>query len=123
MNKGDKILIILIFVVSLIGIMYMNNMNESKEKYIEIVVNNKIYKKIYIKSQNYTEKIIIKNNDNYNNIYIHNGGVEIISASCKDKICVKSGFISKKGQIIACLPNKLYVKILGVEKQIDGATY
>ena len=35
------------------------------------------------------------------------------SSSCKDKICVSSGKISKDGQIVVCAPARFSMKIVG----------
>lgn len=124
MKKGDMILVLCIIIISLGSIYFLNfnNYNDSK-KYIEIVVEGKIYKKFFIENSNYEEKIKIKTKEGYNVVYIHDGGVEIVDADCKDKICVETAFIDKKGQIIACLPHKLYVKILGLDDEVDNISY
>ncbi len=46
-----------------------------------------------------------------NTIVIKNGIVHMENATCKNQICVKSGKISKKGESIVCLPNKVIVEI------------
>lgn len=51
----------------------------------------------------------------YNLVCIENGGVDMKEASCPDKICVHHRKISKSGQTIICLPNKIILKIVGGE--------
>lgn len=46
-----------------------------------------------------------------NCVIIKNGEVFVNSASCKNQICVNTGKISKKGESIVCLPNKVIVEI------------
>ena len=56
------------------------------------------------------------NDDNghpLNTITIKNGTVQMRNASCPDGLCVKQGSISKTGQIIICLPNKVVIEISG----------
>lgn len=60
-----------------------------------------------------------------NGIYELNGGTNILviedgvaylsEAHCPDELCVKQGKISKTGQVITCLPNKLTVTVYGAE--------
>ncbi|MDK2793681.1 MAG: hypothetical protein PWP75_309, partial [Caldanaerobacter sp.] len=40
-------------------------------------------------------------------------------------LCVKQGYISRVGEAIVCLPNRLVVEIKGGEKEIeiDGISY
>lgn len=51
-----------------------------------------------------------------NIIEIKDGKVGISHSNCPDKICQKSGFISKFGQVIICVPSKLVIKIIGKSK-------
>lgn len=46
-----------------------------------------------------------------NTVKIENGVVFMKSADCKNQICVKTGKISKSGETIICLPNKVIVEI------------
>lgn len=56
-------------------------------------------------------------NGGSNTIVIKNGVVRMLEATCPDKNsgdgCVKQGKISKRGETIVCLPNKLIVEIVG----------
>lgn len=47
----------------------------------------------------------------YNTVAIKGGRVTVSSASCKNQVCVKHGSISKNGESIVCLPNRLIVTI------------
>lgn len=46
-------------------------------------------------------------------IHVENGELWVEDADCPDKICEKTGRISKKGQSIVCLPNRVVIKIIG----------
>ncbi len=46
-----------------------------------------------------------------NTVVIKDGVVYMKSAGCKNQVCVNSGKISKKGESIVCLPNKVTVAI------------
>jgi len=46
-------------------------------------------------------------------VVIEDGAVQVISSPCPEKICVKTGRISKPGQWIACLPNRVFISIQG----------
>lgn len=55
---------------------------------------------------------------------IKNNKVNIIQSNCPLKICVKSKQISRPGEMIICLPNKVVFYIQGKQKrEIDAATY
>lgn len=47
----------------------------------------------------------------YNLVHIKGGKVSVSAASCKNQVCVRHGSISKSGESIVCLPNRLIVTI------------
>ena len=49
--------------------------------------------------------------DGYNIVEISGGKVSVTEASCKNQVCVKHGSISRTGETIVCLPNRLVVRI------------
>lgn len=56
-----------------------------------------------------------------NIIEISGGEVKMISAECPDKICVHHRSISKNGESIICLPNKVVVTVVSqTENEVDG---
>lgn len=46
-----------------------------------------------------------------NTVVIKDGSVYMSDAACKNQICVNTGKISKKGESIVCLPNKVIIEI------------
>ena len=48
---------------------------------------------------------------------VKDGAIAFVNASCPDKICQNTGFLSKAGQTAACLPKKVLLKVAGPDKQ------
>ena len=48
----------------------------------------------------------------HNTVIINSGKAYISEADCPDRLCVKQGQISKIGQVIACLPNRVTVEVI-----------
>ena len=71
------------------------------------------------------DKILrIETEQGFNILKITEKGALMTNASCPDKIDVKSGEISKSGQMIICIPNKVLVRITGKNKlNVDKVTY
>lgn len=46
-----------------------------------------------------------------NHVIIKDSSVKMESSDCKNQICVKHKEISKKGESIVCLPNKVIIEI------------
>lgn len=51
-----------------------------------------------------------------NILEVKDGKAHLTDASCPDKLCVNMGYISKSGQSIICLPNKVVIEIKGNTK-------
>ena len=61
-----------------------------------------------------TNKLVIKDSEAY-----------IEEASCPDKQCMKQGKISKAGEMLVCLPNRVVIKIVDANEEepiIDGVS-
>jgi hypothetical protein len=48
------------------------------------------------------------------------GRIRFAAADCPDKVCVRTGWISRSGQIAACVPGHLIIKIEGSGSQPTG---
>lgn len=51
-----------------------------------------------------------------NRLVIRDGVADMIEADCPDKLCVHQKAISKTGETIVCLPNKVVAEIIGSEE-------
>ena len=69
------------------------------------------------------EEILIKGTKGDNLLVIKNGKAWVEEAECPDKLCVHTGKISRNGETIVCLPNKIVVEVVnGEENEIDIST-
>ena len=122
MTKGDKYLIVFIVVISLLSLLYVKKSAFNyKGKYISIQVDGREIKKIIFDKNIIGKTIPIRTEYGYNLIEIGDEKVRVIEADCPDKLDVKQGFISKTGEVIVCLPNRLVIEIKGVddERNVD----
>ncbi len=52
---------------------------------------------------------------------IKDGSIGFIESSCKDKLCIKAGFLDKDGEIAVCLPNKMVLRVESSEDENDDS--
>ena len=94
---------------------------------IIFIKNNEVIKTIDLSKVKESYEFEVKgDNEESNTIKVENTGVSIISASCKDKICIHTGKIKDSSLPIVCLPNKLIIKFESTkesEDNIDGKTF
>ncbi|MBR3835841.1 MAG: NusG domain II-containing protein [Clostridia bacterium] len=55
-------------------------------------------------------------------ITVEKDRIRFSAACCKDELCIGSGWLSKKGQTAACLPERIVITIKGTDKT-DMMTY
>lgn len=50
--------------------------------------------------------------------------IRVRSSVCPNQFCVKQGFVSRPGQMLVCVPNRLVVLITGAQQNdLDAITY
>ena len=109
MKKGEKIIIIVILLVSVFFIIF-NRLN-SKDKVMVSVkdANENTILKFNINEDNY---YTLQGNYGVFNIEVKDGRCRAIDVECPNQICVHTGWISVDNPVpIICLPNGLIVSI------------
>ena len=120
MTKGDKLLIVFVIVLALISTLFIKRQAfSSADKYVSIQVNGEEIKKIIFDYKIIGTTIPIKTEFGYNLVEIGDERVRVIEADCPDKIDVKQGYISKIGETIVCLPNRMVIEIKGLDKDTE----
>ncbi|KNF09465.1 protein of unknown function DUF1312 [Gottschalkia purinilytica] len=126
MTKYDKYLIFIILISSFIGIYYVNKIaTNSSNKYVNIELDGKKYKKITLDNKE-MRTLEIKTKFGYNKLEINKGKVRVVEANCPDQLDVKQGYITRPGEMIVCLPNRLVIEIKTeskTNKEIDYISY
>lgn len=112
LTKGDKVLIIVLIIFSLLFAYYMATVNKNLEKkYVSIQINGEEINTIEFSKDIIGETYVLETEFGINVLKFGDGEVKIIEASCPDQLCVKQGKIGQVGQLIVCLPNRLVVEI------------
>ena len=93
-KKLDIVIIIALIIISFIPEIVFGTVMGYKYDmtYAEITVGGKVYSKIPLSAHK---------------------GEEIIDINCPDSLCIYQGKISRVGQSLVCLPNKVMIEIKG----------
>ncbi len=114
MKKRDFILIIMIIFLAAVVWIMTSVLNRGTGGSLLISVDSQKYG-VY----DLNEDQVISIGDT-NACQIQDGEVSMIFGDCPDKVCVHSAGISKNGQTIICMPNKIVLEIVGSkDSQID----
>lgn len=126
LRKGD-IIIAVILVAALSFWLYNNYVaNKTSLTALVIEVNGSQYKKIPVSQLKKEQLIHIEIDDNRHvDVVADSTGAWIKDVVCPDKLCQKTGVISKAGQSIVCLPNRVVVYFEGTTDapQVDNVSY
>ena len=103
LKKGDIVIIITVLAL-IIASSALLLFGKGEGKTVTVKENNET---VY-KGSLYENKVIeLKGNT----VEIKDGAVTVIKADCKNQICVNHKPISKKGESIICLPNKVLAEV------------
>ncbi len=111
--KRDMILLG-VFVVTGLLILLFVLLTGQNGKSVEVSVDGKT---VGIYDLNTDRKVEIQGLNGKNYLVIENGEAYMEKAECPDGLCVNMGKISRQGQSVICLPNKVVVKIVGNEAE------
>jgi len=56
-------------------------------------------------------------------VEISGGSAAITDSDCPTRQCVRTGWISKPGEMSACMPNGVFIEILGGHMETDATSY
>lgn len=56
-------------------------------------------------------------------IEIKNGKVHFFHSPCLNKLCISHGWISRPGETVACLPNRISISLIGRESRFDALNF
>jgi len=116
---GDRMILILaaILVVSLYWQFWGPSVNGNQAS---ILVGGKFWSNVDL----YQNRIItVKGKIGVSELQVENGKIRFISSPCDTKLCVHRGWIQHTGEIIACVPNTVSVRILGSDPRFDAMNF
>ncbi|MDW8799543.1 NusG domain II-containing protein [Clostridium sp. A1-XYC3] len=123
MKKGDKIAAVLIaalIMISIVGVFSYKQYVKSSHPVAVIKQDGKVIKTIDLSSSKGKQQFKIPyDENNYNIVEVESGKIRFIDADCPDKVCVKTGWISKPGESAVCLPHKTIINIEGNNENYD----
>lgn len=114
-GRNDIILISVIVIISVAlllvwKLVYLKGQNSDSDAFVRVTVDGKVYG-TYPLSKDDTIEIKNVDGDVTNTLVIKDGVADVTAADCPDHLCVKQKAISKEGESIICLPNKVVVTV------------
>ncbi len=123
MRKGDKILtFLLVFIAAIWAVVFV--LSYSKNPGMLVVKSDgRIVKEIRL-TPHTNITFSVKSKEGHLTVEIKNGKARVIQSTCRDKLCIREGWISRAGESITCLPNRITISITGERRgKVDTTTY
>lgn len=119
MRKTDYLLLTAICLMALAGYLFFHNGDTKGAKLLIIQQENKIMARIDLSKVKAETKLAIPVQDGTVIIMYDSNKAWIKSSPCPEKLCIQQGKISKAGQTIACLPEKVLLTITTPGKEAE----
>ncbi len=117
-TKGDIVLIL--GVIILIVLLFMGSFSGGDSLRAEIYLDGEMVEEIDLSGVQKSYSINIASCE----LLIEKDGVTFLSSECDDGLCIKRGKMTKKGDAMACVPQRVVVSIKSTKgKAPDGVTY
>jgi hypothetical protein len=56
-------------------------------------------------------------------IEVRDKRVRFVDSPCVNRLCIHMGWLSRSGQVAACLPNGIVVEVTGSDREFDAITF
>ena len=108
-TTADKILIAALLILN--GRLFANwGTGFSKGDWVVVTVNQKETIRLPLNQDQITH---VKGPLGLTEIEVKKGRARIARSPCKNKVCIKSGYIRYADRLAACIPNRVVVRIVG----------
>ena len=103
-KRTDIIIVLGIIIFALLILVFQNSGEDAKSA--QIYLDSKL-----ISTVSLTENKTFSLEELEGYVFeVKDGAIRVAHSTCKNKVCVNTGYISKSGQTAVCLPQKLAVK-------------
>lgn len=117
-RKADVILLIILVIVGLVCTVIVSRSGSEGDSVV-IEQNGDLFATY---SLNEDRTVTVEGAKTTNIVKISNGEVIMSESTCKNQVCVRHSAISRSGESIICLPNRVVVRIEGKGGGYDAVT-
>ncbi len=108
----DRFIILLVLSLSLLGLWTVIGAEKGGEVIIE--QDGKV---VFASPLDQSTQADIEGPLGVTRVRISEGVVTVVEASCPERLCMAMGSVGRAGEVIACLPNRILIRVVGGEKE------
>jgi len=99
-------------------------MNAGTGTVAEIVRDGEVIRRIDLSRVTAKETFTVGDGEGgYNVIEVEPGRIRVLDADCPDRVCVRTGWLSKSRIPILCVPHRLMIRITDADGAADAVAY
>ena len=117
MRKNDFWLILVLLVLAAGSWFLFRSDSTARDKVLVVRKDQQVLQRIELKKVTSETKLIVP--VEHGEMVIAYEGGRVLSSPCPDQVCVHQGKITRSGQTIACVPEKVLVTITTAAKEND----
>ncbi len=119
LTAGDRLLLVLaLILVATLYVVYWGQSIYGNQAVIAIA--GKHWRTIDLYEDGFYE---VKGALGISQLEVHDGKIRFVSSPCDTKQCIHTGWIQHSGEIVACVPNTVSVRILGPDPRFDTMNF
>ena len=119
MRKNDFWLILVLLVLAAGSWFLFRSDSTARDKVLVVQKGQQVLQRIELKKVTSETKLIVPVEHGEMVIAYDREGGRVLSSPCPDQVCVHQGKITRSGQTIACVPEKVLVTITTAAKEND----
>ena len=119
MKRGDIIIIAALLAIALAGVYIYFFSTRNDQAVIVILVDGVTTETYPLYQAGRDEFLDVPGVNGITRVHLQDGRVCVVESACPDKICVQTGWISNSARPIACLPNRVIIKIIDADDDGD----
>ena len=123
-KKGDKIVALSVLLLAcILYFLFSFAVLGGQPQTAEVYVDGQLYASYRLNDIKNTRIVKVETEYGSNTLELSNYGVRVTDASCRDKVDVRAGEITKANQMIICIPNRFSVKLTGDNPDVDKVSH
>ena len=123
-KKGDKIVALSVLLLAcILYFLFSFAVFGGQPHMAEVYVDGELYASYKLNDIQNKKVVRIETEYGSNTLEMSNYGVCVTDASCKDKVDVRAGMITKSNQMIICIPNRFSVQLTGDGTDVDKVSH
>lgn len=109
-GRGDGLLLAVLLIL-LLGAYLLPGSKGGGSLYAEISIEGELYRRIKLTGHRGRDSLALATARGQNVVVVEDEEIFVLEADCPDRICVRTGRLSKAGDTAACLPHKILIEV------------